>query len=56
MAQLKAADMKYIFINPSSAAGHVYDALVDEPGLQVIKSVHEGSLVAMADGYARSSG
>jgi len=56
VAQLLAADIKYIFINPSSSAGPVYDALVDTPGLQIIESVHEGNLLAMADGYARCSG
>ena len=56
VAQLEAADMNYIFISPSTTAGPVYDALVDSERLQIIESVHEGSLVAMADGYARRSG
>ena len=30
--------------------------MVDEPGIQLIKGIHEGAVVAMADGYARASG
>ncbi len=29
---------------------------MDEPGIQLIKGVQEGAVVAMADGYARASG
>jgi len=54
--QLEAAEMDYIFINPSTSAGPVYDALVDSRKLQIIEAVHEGALLAMADGYARRSG
>src|SRR5262249_23668221 len=34
----------------------IFDALVDEPGIHLIKGIHEGAVVAMADGYARASG
>ena len=34
----------------------IFDALVDEPGIQLIKGIQEGAVVAMADGYARASG
>src|SRR5206468_9213713 len=34
----------------------IFDALVDEPSIQLIKGIHEGAVVAMADGYARASG
>jgi benzoylformate decarboxylase len=56
VAQLKAAGVKYIFFNPSTGDYPIFDALVDEPGIQVIKGIHEGAVVAMADGYARATG
>src|SRR5215471_15860814 len=48
--QLKAAGVEHIFFNPSTGDYPIFDALVDEPG------IHEGAVVAMADGYARASG
>ena len=54
--QLKAAGVEYIFFNPSTGDYPIFDALVDEPGIQLIKGIHEGAVVAMADGYARASG
>ncbi len=54
--QLKAADVKYIFFNPSTGDAPIYDALVDVPEITLIKGVQEGAVVAMADGYARLSG
>ncbi len=56
VAQLKAAGVKYIFFNPSTGDYPIFDALVDEPGIQIIKGIHEGAVVAMADGYARATG
>src|SRR6478672_983970 len=56
VAQLKAAGVEYIFFNPSTGDYPIFDALVDEPGIQLIKGIHEGAVVAMADGYARASG
>src|SRR5215469_5772336 len=56
VAQLKAAGVKYIFFNPSTGDHPIFDALVDEPGIQLIKGIHEGAVVAMADGYARATG
>ena len=56
VAQLKAADVKYVFFNPSTGDSPIFDAMVDEPGIQLIKGVQEGAVVAMADGYARASG
>ena len=56
VAQLKAAGVKYIFFNPSTGDYPIFDALVDEPDIQLIKGVHEGAVVAMADGYARATG
>jgi len=56
VAQLKAAGISHIFFNPSSGAGPIYDALVDEPDIHLIKGLQEGACVAMADGYAKASG
>src|SRR5262249_31954712 len=56
VAQLKAAGVEDIFFNPSTGDYPVFDALVDEPSIQVIKGIQEGAVVAMADGYARASG
>src|SRR4051794_25700312 len=54
--QLKAAGVEYIFFNPSTGDYPIFDALVDEPSINLIKGVQEGAVVAMADGYARASG
>jgi hypothetical protein len=54
--QLKAAGVEYMFFNPSTGDAPIYDALVDEPGIRLIKGIQEGAVVAMADGYARASG
>ena len=54
--QLKAAGVEFIFFNPSTSDSPIFDSLVNEPGIQLIKGVQEGAVVAMADGYARASG
>src|SRR5882672_11395829 len=54
--QLKAAGVEFIFFNPSTGDAPIFDALADEPSIQLIKGVQEGAVVAMADGYARASG
>jgi benzoylformate decarboxylase len=54
--QLKAAGVEYIFFNPATGDYPIFDALVDEPSIHLIKGIHEGAVVAMADGYARASG
>ncbi len=54
--QLKAAGVEYYFFNPSTGDAPIFDALVDEPGIQLIKGIQEGAVVAMTDGYARLSG
>jgi hypothetical protein len=53
--QLKAAGVEFIFFNPSTGDAPIYDALVEEPGIQLIKGIQEGAVVAMADGYSRMS-
>ncbi len=54
--QLKAAGVEYVFFNPSTGDAPIFDALVDEPSIHLIKGVQEGAVTAMADGYARLSG
>jgi benzoylformate decarboxylase len=54
--QLKAAGVKYYFFNPSTGDAPIFDAIVNEPSIQLIKGVQEGVVVGMADGYARLSG
>jgi thiamine pyrophosphate-dependent acetolactate synthase large subunit-like protein len=54
--QLKSAGVEYIFFNPSTGDAPIFDALVDEPSISLIKGVQEGAVVAMADGYARATG
>lgn len=54
--QLKAAAHRFVFVSPSSNEAPIFDALVDEPDLHIIKAVQEGALVAMADGYAKATG
>jgi len=54
--QLKSAGVEYLFCNPSTGDAAIYDALVDEPAIQLIKGIQEGAVVAMADGFARLSG
>jgi benzoylformate decarboxylase len=54
--QLRRGGVRYVFANPSSGTGPVFDALVDRSDMHVILGVHEDYLSAMADGYAKASG
>ena len=54
--QLKAAGVKYYFFNPSTGDAPIFNAVANEPSIQLIKGIQEGVVVAMADGYARMSG
>lgn len=56
VAQLKAAGIRHVFVNPHGASGTFFDALVDEPDIHIIKALEEGALGAMCDGYAKASG
>ena len=56
VAQLQAAGVKYVFFNPSSPSAAIFDALVDATDIQPILVLQEGSLAAIADGYAKASG
>ncbi len=56
IAQAKAAGVRYLFTNPGSAEAAFFDALVDEPSIQLIMGLHEGIVIGMADGYFKASG
>jgi Thiamine pyrophosphate enzyme, N-terminal TPP binding domain len=47
LQQLKAAGVEYYFFNPSTGDAPIFDALVDEPAVQLIKGVQEGVVVAI---------
>jgi thiamine pyrophosphate-dependent acetolactate synthase large subunit-like protein len=53
--QAQAAGTKYLFSNPGSVEVGFFDALTDRPALQLIVALHEGIVVAMADGYHKVS-
>jgi len=46
----------YVFGLGGSEEVAFLDALVDRIGLQYVQGLHEGSVMSMADGYARASG
>src|SRR6516165_1546056 len=58
VAQLKAAGVKYVFFNPSTGDYPIFDALVDEPSIQVIKGYsgrrgrRHGGRLCQGDGQA----
>jgi benzoylformate decarboxylase len=54
MAQVKAAGSEYLFTNPGSFEVGLFDAQVTS-GVPLIMGLHEGLVVAMADGYHRAS-
>jgi benzoylformate decarboxylase len=56
VAQAKAAGAQYLFTNPGSFEVGFFDAIIDNPGIQLIMGLHEGIVIAMADGYHRVSG
>lgn len=45
-----------VFGNPGTSELPFLDSLVDTPDIEYVLGVHEGPLVAMADGYARATG
>jgi len=51
--QIKEAGIKYVFTNTGSFEVGFFDALVKEPGIQLILGLHEGIVISMADGYHR---
>ena len=51
--QTKEAGIGYVFTNTGSYEVGFFDALIKEPGLQLILGLHEGIVISMADGYHR---
>jgi acetolactate synthase I/II/III large subunit len=54
--QLKTAGVEYVFTNPGSTEVGFFDALAGAPTLKHVVGLHEGIVVAMADGYYQASG
>lgn len=55
VAQAKAAGARYLFTNPGSFEVGIFDALVGDKDMNMIMALHEGIVIAMADGYHRVS-
>ena len=53
---LKLWDVKYVFGNTGAYEAGFVDALVDFPDIHYVLGLQEGSVMAMADGYARITG
>ncbi|MFD0974406.1 thiamine pyrophosphate-binding protein [Plantactinospora endophytica] len=53
---LREEGVTRVFGNPGTTELPFLDALVGEPDIEYVLGVHEGSVVAMADGYARATG
>lgn len=56
LAVLRDEGVDRVFGNPGTTELPFTDALVDAPDLQYVLGLQEGSVVAMADGYARATG
>src|SRR5262245_37143970 len=54
-AALAAEGLEYFFNLPGNGVYPMLDPLLDHP-IQYVLGLHEASVVAMADGYARASG
>ena len=52
--QLAASGVKYVFNNPGSREALFFDALGSHPDIHGIMSLHEGTVAAMAGGYAQA--
>jgi benzoylformate decarboxylase len=55
VAQMKAAGVRYLFTNPGSFEVGFFDAFLGQPGMTLIMGLHEGLVIAMADGYHKVS-
>ena len=51
--QLAAAGVRYVFYNSGSREARFFDALHAHPDIHGILALHEGSVAAMAGGYAQ---
>jgi benzoylformate decarboxylase len=56
LAILRSEGVDRVFGNPGTTELPFLDALVDAADLQYVLGLQEGSVVAMADGYARATG
>ena len=54
--QLKRCGVEFIFGNPSSHNGPIFDALIDRKDMHLILGTNENTLTAIADGYGKASG
>ncbi len=48
IAQARAAGVEYLFTNPGSLEAGFFDAVVDDPQINLIESLHEGLVISMA--------
>lgn len=53
---LREWGVRYVFGNTGAYEAGFLDALVDYPDIHYVLALHEGAVVAMADGYARITG
>ncbi|MEO6082231.1 MAG: thiamine pyrophosphate-binding protein [Umezawaea sp.] len=53
---LRDEGIRKVFGNPGTSELPFVDALVGRPEFEFVLGLHEGSVVAMADGYARATG
>ncbi|BCK68052.1 benzoylformate decarboxylase [Streptomyces libani subsp. rufus] len=53
---LREEGVDRVFGNPGTSELPFTDALAEAPDIEYVLGVHEGSVVAMADGYARATG
>jgi benzoylformate decarboxylase len=56
MEQLVAEGVTHVFGNPGTTEQGFMDALQDYSQIEYILALHEGSVIGIADGYARASG
>ena len=54
--QLAASGVKYVFYNSGSREARFFDSLLWHPDIDGILALHEGSVTAMAGGYAQVKG
>src|SRR5271165_5447985 len=47
VAQARAAGVEYLFTNPGSREVGFFDAIVDDPQIQLILALHEGIVISM---------
>ena len=54
--QMRDANVRYLFTNPGSFEVGLFDAFLGNDKMQLIVGLHEGLVIAMADGYHKVSG